>query len=335
MALNTQQSHTLSLFCETLVYGVFSVAILAVLRILSTDKRLTFSRKMLFYDCIMLFLLASGHMAIELYSVYVVVSPIAGTQASVVIAMVTGILGDAIVIWRVWHVWGRRWWTIVIPCAATLVAFVIGIMSAAVLTSPNQLNNILPIPTAALALTSTALNTFMIAGRLIYQQWHNRRVLGAAYQGSGNNHLTGVILMIFESGAILFSGNLVALVLEKLNNPATHVVLNMIEPLFGLVPTVMLVLVHMNIAVGNHTNKQYTESLSAVRFGSSTRVRRNGGLGTVTIDTSIPTIAEFKEHTGTDAKIVHGASDDNGYTQGKLTHEVHELMNFAANSGMV
>lgn len=44
---------------------------------------------MLFYDCIMLFLLASGHMAIELYSVYVVVSPITSTQASVVIAMLT------------------------------------------------------------------------------------------------------------------------------------------------------------------------------------------------------------------------------------------------------
>ena len=95
----------------------------------------------------------------------------------------------------------------------------------------------------------------------------------------------------------------------------------------------MLVLVHTNLAVGNHTNKQYTETLSTVRFGDSTRARRTGGpLGRTTTDTSLPTVADSKDHTV--AKIIHDPIDD-GYDRGKHTHEIHELMDFADNRSMV
>lgn len=84
-------------------------------------------------------------------------------------------------------VWARHWWIVVLPLATNFTSFgkfsvssrisfrrtfehsalVLGIIGAAVLTFPNQLNNLLPVPSAFMAVAGTSINTFLIAGRLV------------------------------------------------------------------------------------------------------------------------------------------------------------------------
>ena len=98
--------------------------------------------------------------------------------------MFQGLLGDAVLIWRVWIVWNKRWSIVIIPFKATVANFgnlffsvsvsilaylgplVIGIIGTAANAS-NHLGSIVFIPTAALYVVSTGLNTGLIVGRLL------------------------------------------------------------------------------------------------------------------------------------------------------------------------
>lgn len=59
----------------------------------SNTKRLTLSRKVLFSTSILLFLLATVHMAMELFSVYTLDDPINVTQASATVAILAVSIG--------------------------------------------------------------------------------------------------------------------------------------------------------------------------------------------------------------------------------------------------
>jgi hypothetical protein len=86
---------------------------------------------------IILFLLATAHLVLELYTVYTASNPAKVTQASPIIALLLvsiltliacclcykrfqSLIGDLILIWRVYMVWARRWWIIVVPLCATI-----------------------------------------------------------------------------------------------------------------------------------------------------------------------------------------------------------------------
>lgn len=182
--------------------------------------------------------------------------------------------------------WGRRWSIVIIPFLTSLAGLIAGMIFPAALTSRSQLTRILPIPSGAVALAGVIVNTLLIAGRLLYQQWQTKRVMGPAYPGSRT--LRGVVLMMVESGAIIATVYTAALVLEKRGSPVTHILLNTLEPLYGLNPTVIIILVHLNRAIGTHTTRQYTETLSAVRFGESSGRQRDTTLDSATTESSAP-----------------------------------------------
>ncbi|KIP07808.1 hypothetical protein PHLGIDRAFT_117778 [Phlebiopsis gigantea 11061_1 CR5-6] len=226
--MNDQQTHALNLLCETLVYGIFCVAITIVIYLLLTEKGLTLSRKALFCVAILQFSLASGHLATLVHEAYIPNDSIKVTQAAASMGQISAIAG------------------MIFPAA---------------LTSRSQLTRILPIPSGAVALAGVIVNTLLIVGRLLYQQWQTKRVMGPAYLGSRT--LRGVVLMMVESGAIIAAVYTAALVFEKRGSPVTHILLNTLEPLYGLNPTAIIILVHLNRAIGTHTTRQYTETLSA------------------------------------------------------------------------
>ncbi|OBZ73827.1 hypothetical protein A0H81_06048 [Grifola frondosa] len=245
------------LFCETLVYGFYCVVMAAVLYIVLTARHLLPSHKGLF-----------------LVAFIIVKVPISNTQASVAIAQFLGLLGDSILIWRVWIVWNKKILIIVFPVLATVAAFVIGIISAAVITSVNSLNRLLPVPTGALAVNSILCS---------YLEWRMAQISESTRFRTGRSY-GKVILLVIESGAILASANIIALVLEKMENPGLHVILDILAPLLGLVPTLIVVLSHIDLALGNHANERCTRTVT------SSFAAKTGSTGTTMYMTPLPTI---------------------------------------------
>lgn len=112
-----------SIFCESLFYGVYCVVVLAVLYILFTARDLLISHKILFLISITTFLLATVHIVLALITDIQVTPSIHYTQAEVAIAQFEGLLGDSVIIWRVWVVWKRSLYVVALPIAATIAAF--------------------------------------------------------------------------------------------------------------------------------------------------------------------------------------------------------------------
>lgn len=233
---------------------------LAVLYILFTARDLLISHKILFLISITTFLLATVHIVLALITDIQVTPSIHYTQAEVAIAQFEGLLGDSVIIWRVWVVWKRSLYVVALPIAATIAAFVVGILSAASLTSGTTLREVLPVPTGSLAIVNTALCTGLIAGRLVYLEWRMNQLMGSRSYTSVSYRK--VILVVLESGAVLVTSNIIAMILEKLGNPGEHVVLNILSPLLGIAPTLIVVLAHLDIVIGNHANERYAESIS-------------------------------------------------------------------------
>ena len=96
----------------------------------------------------------------------------------------------------------------------------------------------------------------------------------------------------------------------------------------------IIVLVHLDLAVGNHTTKRYTETVSGLRFGDGPKHRGNRrALDTTTTD-SLPTF-ELQSSEHVPVKIVREQSSDPGEIEGKTSIQVQELVHFATNGGMV
>ena len=94
------------------------------------------------------------------------------------------------------------------------------------------------------------LTAFSLTGSSYsYQQRKMNSIMGTTGSNSSNNYLKRTVLLVVESGAVLVSSyvslstirhsfslnqylQIIALVLEKLGNPAEHILLNALVPLY-------------------------------------------------------------------------------------------------------
>lgn len=264
MPLSPARINVLSLFCETLLYGIYAELVAAVLYICCTARNISRPQAGLYTLTFIMFLLASGHEAILLAEQLGGKITMRQTQAAVAIAQIMIAFADAILIWRVWVVWSKRHLVIVIPVMSTTTGLVIGLLSAATITSHDSLKELLPLPTLALGLANTIVCTALIAGRLVYLECKLSSALGITVYSTRSYRK--IVLLVVESGALLVSLNTIAMVLMETNNPALHIVLNLGMPLCGIVPTIIIVLAHFDLILGNHYSQRCTSSTVLSEF---------------------------------------------------------------------
>jgi len=172
-------------------------------------------------------------------------------------------LGDAMLVWRVYMVWGRNWW-ICIPAVLFLIGTIIcGIKTivanatysaASVFTS-----DILSWVTSTFALTiaTQITTTFLIAGRIYYASRLSRG-------GKMRSYYMSLIGMVVESGAIYTVVALIQLIMEVLGMNAGVIMEFMLSQLCAMIPILIVVRVGLGLAHDGATT-QGTPVLSTLR----------------------------------------------------------------------
>ncbi|OBZ67293.1 hypothetical protein A0H81_12694 [Grifola frondosa] len=261
MAFTLVQLSMLDLFCETLLYGCFCVIMVAVLHILAASRSLLPTHRNLLAISVIQYILVTAHIILTLLAHMEIGVSVHQTQASAAIAQIlvglSGIIGKYCV-----DLEDLDYLELDSVCCRGSnpdhdSSFVVGIRSVTAITSTSSLVDLLPSPTRIFAVVNTSLCTCLIAGRIAFLQYRTTKIPGRSRGVS----FSYIFCLIVESGAVLGMANIVSLVLEKLSNVGSHVVLNMLAPLFGIVTTLIVILSHLDLIPGNHANDRYHKSV--------------------------------------------------------------------------
>ncbi|RPD64453.1 hypothetical protein L226DRAFT_533713 [Lentinus tigrinus ALCF2SS1-7] len=156
------------------------------------------------------------------------------------------VLGDLVVVWRLYVVWGKNIWVVVAPLimiAGELISGY-GAISQWLLPHPNP-PTMVKWGTAmyVLSMATNILVTAAIASRIWYVTRRTQAVLGV----EGNNRYSRVILLIVESGALIAAAKLIEFTLFKLapvdglnGLNAMYMIYESMPQITGLVPTAIV-----------------------------------------------------------------------------------------------
>ncbi|EIM92383.1 uncharacterized protein STEHIDRAFT_164673 [Stereum hirsutum FP-91666 SS1] len=126
--------------------------------------------------------------------------------------VVNYIFSDAVVVWRCWLLWGRRWRILIVPfvlflgtIATTAVALTFDLEALAFYTSyPDQARKLYRVSVSDMVLWGLTLATNMWATSLVaYKAWRYRRSV-RAFLGTGNRktQVERLMALLVESGAL-------------------------------------------------------------------------------------------------------------------------------------
>ncbi|PCH41956.1 hypothetical protein WOLCODRAFT_17409 [Wolfiporia cocos MD-104 SS10] len=178
------------------------------------------------------------------------------------------IVGDSVVVWRLYVVWGKRLWAAAIPIAMLVGTAIAGYGSITQYFFPNvQVSATVDWGTSmfAISLSTNAIVTVMTAARIWYVSRTNNMMTGQ--QISSYSRL---ILLILESGLTVTAAKLVEFVLFETcgngytGNMAINVPMALMPQLTahmkiqGLIPTVIVLLVNTGYTQKDEYYSQHT-----------------------------------------------------------------------------
>ncbi|EJF59554.1 hypothetical protein BD309DRAFT_1031064 [Dichomitus squalens] len=164
------------------------------------------------------------------------------------------LLGDYILIYRCWALWGRNYWIIALPsmCAIAGFACIMQVVHYVVTldpTSPTPPKPMLPLTLAgySLPLCTNVMATALIIARI---WWLSRPTPGTegAFR-SARAISRSAMATIVESGALYLAIQLTYVVLLSLENPVDAIVAVMAAQIYGIAPTLILIRVMLGLSV--------------------------------------------------------------------------------------
>ncbi|KAI0649251.1 hypothetical protein C8Q79DRAFT_1007789 [Trametes meyenii] len=244
-------------WAESFLWGCFTILISTTLYAVHEKRQLSLN----FTICaiVMIYILATAHMLLALTRLiqgFVLYRDTVGPEhyfsdVSVPINLVKDylyitnlVLGDCVVVWRLYVVWGRNLRIAAVP--AMLVAFeaLAGYGSCTIETLPDAQYKIVAIWGTTMYTTSLVTNVFVtatVALRIWYISRHAKRA------GLGGVQYGGLLLLIIESGALIAAAKVVEFVLFEfvpgdglfgLN--ALYIVYECMPQITGIVPTLIV-----------------------------------------------------------------------------------------------
>ncbi|KAH9042526.1 hypothetical protein EDB85DRAFT_1071704 [Lactarius pseudohatsudake] len=193
------------------------------------------------------------------------------TTAQIVCQGINSVLGDSIVIWRAWVVWGRQLSVVLAPLVllfgVAFSSFGAAVAQSRALADPSYLTvfNIFMIALPSLTLATNVTATALILWRV----WASVRKVehhGAVTHGTVRLHR--LLNILIESGGLYCLTWLLLLCFNLIGYPASHVFLSIIGQLTGIYPTLIIVLVSINLTQDRIQGPVYE---SAIRFDRNPR----------------------------------------------------------------
>jgi len=195
------------------------------------------------------------------------------------IYITTILVGDSVVVWRLYIVWGKKLWIAALPMLLILGTAITGYACIAQWELPD-VNYTASVYWAtamySISLCTNVIVTIITATRIWWMSYRNERVLGVT-----ESRYFRVILLILESGFILAAAKIIELTLFELagddetfeGNKAVWIVLESMPQLMGILPTLIVLAVNTGFT---RKDSYYTEyptqpiAFSATRQGSTT-----------------------------------------------------------------
>ncbi|KAI0655778.1 hypothetical protein C8Q70DRAFT_415098 [Cubamyces menziesii] len=270
------RAELIALFMESMLFGAFTVLYAIAAWILLYREKLrgrSRTNRMLFATSTVMWVLSVAHLAIDVVravqgfvvwgarqadgaeAFYNIVSDPTEVAKDVVYITMT-LVADSFVSYRLWVVWNRVWWVLIVP-VLLLIATAIAGYGACVevgLTKAGDAifaGNLKPWIESffALSLTTNLFATLLIAARIM---WSNRRV--RRYRPKGvpvaGSHWEVIETMI--QSAAIYSAALISLLGTYLaNSNAQYVCLDTIQPLIGIVFTLIIIRVGLGYTVND------------------------------------------------------------------------------------
>ncbi|KAI0630789.1 hypothetical protein C8Q77DRAFT_226919 [Trametes polyzona] len=248
---------------ESFVWGVYTT-MFAMTAYTIYQKRREDINKFTTITLVLLYVLATSHMSLALVRLIQgfvlfrdVLDPILyfaniGVRLNVAkdfIYITTLSLGDLVIVWRLYVVWGKNLYIAFLPFLLCLGELAVGYGSISYWLAPKQNFTVmgrLGSTLFILSLVANILVTLVIAGRIWWVSRRTRKALGVA-----GGHYQRVLLLIIESGALVAGAKLIEFTLYKLapvngldGLNAMYIVYECMPQITGLAPTCIIYLVN-------------------------------------------------------------------------------------------
>ncbi|KAI0074050.1 hypothetical protein K474DRAFT_1568913, partial [Panus rudis PR-1116 ss-1] len=175
---------------------------------------------------------------------------IPGNVVKVGIHTVNSIIGDSVVVWRCYLVWGREWKMCVIPILLVMASAVCGFAQTVYFARAKALHSafahILQVWNGSLFSLSLATNvtvTMLISLRV----WYLLRDFG----GKKNFRYYRVLMIVIESGMIYSVALICEITLYFLTSNAFYIVYDPIAQLTAIAPTMILVMAGLELTTND------------------------------------------------------------------------------------
>ncbi|KAI8976301.1 hypothetical protein BD414DRAFT_509665 [Trametes punicea] len=288
------KAYLTAIWLETLFYGMNFVLYWTCMSMLTWRRRTPRVNKLLVSIGTLMFAFSTAHVSLgfqRLIEGFIVLRDQPGgpgaffsdvsIPANVVkvgIHTVNSIIGDSIVVWRCWLVWGRDWKMCILPILLIIASAICGFAQTVNFAHAQQLHSAfahsLQIWNGSLFSLSLATNvvvTMLISLRV----WYMLRMEG----GSATFRYWRVLVIIIESGMIYSVALVCEITLYFLGSNAFYIVYDPIAQLTAITPTLIIVLAALQLT-SSDIHSRLTRSKNVHVF------QPRGGVGTtVPLDT--------------------------------------------------
>ncbi|KAF5393478.1 hypothetical protein D9757_000494 [Collybiopsis confluens] len=283
------RAYLTAIWLETLFYGINMILFFSYLFIVRYKRRHSLS-KIIVVVAVFMFIFSSIHVSLgfsRLIEGFIVLRNQNGGPATyfsdvsiplnvakVIIHTVNSILGDSILVWRCYNVWGQNWLPSLLPIlliiGSAIAGFGQGVEFARAKTIHSAFESELEKwngSVFSLSLATNVLVTTLIAARI---WWVGRQIGG--FRGSHFLYRR-VLTMVIESGAIYSSAIIIEITLYFLGNNAFYIIYDPIAQLTAIVPTMIIVMTSLGLT----SDDLYSAEGRTRNAPSTGRTGRTGG----------------------------------------------------------
>ncbi|KAF8843683.1 hypothetical protein BDN67DRAFT_1066601 [Paxillus ammoniavirescens] len=266
MQLSNDLAALIGFACEAALWGAYSVLFVVSLIILG-QRRLneSLTNPIVYLHCL-IFLSCTTHFALEFNHFYTTLNAIGVTGYANETSSLVGadffisfinLLGDFILIYRCWMVWGKNYLVVIIPLLSSIGGFscMIAVLDILLATSPSA-----PVPPAALVPLGIATyvlplcTNFIVTALIVFRIWSSSRTVPGSPIQIGQGATRRAMMLVIESGAIYLAVQFVFVVLFSIRHPAEAILAVMATQVYGIAPTLIMIRVGLGISSENSSN---------------------------------------------------------------------------------
>ncbi|KAH0833224.1 hypothetical protein J3R83DRAFT_12284 [Lanmaoa asiatica] len=246
--------------CEAVLWGVNATLFLVSLIILRHRPfHDTFNNPVIYLNSL-IFVCCTIHFALEFNHFYTTLSAIGvinyANETNQLVAAdffisFTDLLGDLVLIYRCWMVWGKNYYVVILPLLTSVSGFacIIAVLDLLLATNPSS-----PAPPAALVPLGLAGYTLplctnvIVTSLIVYRIWSTSRTVHDSPFHIGEGATRRAMMLLIESGALYLLFQFVFVVLFAVSNPAEAILAVMAVQIYGIAPTLIIIRVGLGIS---------------------------------------------------------------------------------------